>query len=68
MVEGDPERGGDLLKAIGWSRMQPWLPQLCLKTMSPSVEVTVLAAVSVTFAPLEGDLPHKYQVYWYLLI
>ena len=68
MVEGDPERGGDLPKAIGWSRMHPWLPQLYLKTMSTSVEVIVLAAVSVTSAPLEGDLPHKYQVYWYLLI
>ena len=31
--------------------------------MSPSVKVLVLAAVSVTFAPLEGDLPHKYRVY-----
>ena len=51
MVGGDPERGRDLLKATGWSRMQPWLPQLCLKTMSPSVKVLVLAAVSVTFAP-----------------
>ena len=63
MVGGDPERGRDLPKATGWSRMQPWLPQLCLKTMSPSIKVLVLAAVSVTFAPLEGDLPHKYRVY-----
>ena len=63
MVEGDPERGGDLPKAIGWSRMHPWLPQLYLKTMSTSVEVIVLGAVSVTSAPLEWDLHHKYQVY-----